>query len=371
MTPPQGPAVLMTADAIGGVWTYALDLAGGLAEAGVSTRLAVLGPSPSDDQRRDAGAVPGISLIETGLPVDWLADRPAEILKAGAALRDLARALKVDVVHLNSPALAAGGDWSAPVLGACHSCLATWWSTVREGSMPEDFRWRTHALWKGMTACNALIAPSHAFAEATRRAYDAPRPFVIHNGRAAWAGDDRTARQRCVVTAGRLWDDGKNVAVLDAAAGRIDAPVHAAGPQQGPSGQHLALDHARPLGRLPQQAVRRWLRQAQVFASSALYEPFGLSVLEAAQAGCALVLSDIPTFRELWDGAAVLVAPDDVDGWTVALQDLLDDPVRCRRLGEAARARSARYSIRAMTTGVLDVYRFLRPGLPILAEAAA
>ena len=40
----------------------------------------------------------------------------------------------------------------------------------------------------------------------------------------------------------------------------------------------------------------------------ARYEPFGLAVLEAAQAGMRLVLSDIPSFRELWDGAATFVA---------------------------------------------------------------
>ena len=47
MTPRR---VLMTADAVGGVWTYALDLAQGLNEADIAVRLAVLGPAPSPDQ---------------------------------------------------------------------------------------------------------------------------------------------------------------------------------------------------------------------------------------------------------------------------------------------------------------------------------
>jgi len=37
----------MTADAVGGVWGFALDLAAGLAARGVRTDLAVLGPGPS------------------------------------------------------------------------------------------------------------------------------------------------------------------------------------------------------------------------------------------------------------------------------------------------------------------------------------
>ena len=38
--------VLMTADAVGGVWTYALDLARGLSAQGVQVSLALLGPEP-------------------------------------------------------------------------------------------------------------------------------------------------------------------------------------------------------------------------------------------------------------------------------------------------------------------------------------
>jgi len=83
---------------------------------------------------------------------------------------------------------------------------------------------------------------------------------------------------------------------------------------------------------------------ARVFASAARYEPFGLAVLEAAQAGCALVLSDIPSFRELWDGAAVFVAPGDEEGWVSALIAAQADPA----LGTAARARAAHYTADAM-----------------------
>ena len=46
MRPPP-TRLLMTADAVGGVWTYALDLAAGLAPFGVETTLAVLGPAPA------------------------------------------------------------------------------------------------------------------------------------------------------------------------------------------------------------------------------------------------------------------------------------------------------------------------------------
>jgi glycosyltransferase involved in cell wall biosynthesis len=350
----------MTTDAVGGVWTYALDLARGLGRYGIETTLVVFGPEPGADQLAEAEAVPRLTLVETGMPLDWMAAEPAEILEAGAVMRGLARSTHADLIHLNSPALAGIGGFAAPVLGACHSCLATWWEAVREGPMPLDFRWRTRALWRGMVACNALVAPTHAFAEATARAYELPVPFVVRNGRAAPEAAP-TARERLVFTSGRLWDDGKDVATLDEAAAQIQVPLYAAGPLQGPNGEQRTLDHARPLGRLPADEVSAWLARAPIFASAALYEPFGLGVLEAAQAGCALVLSDIPTFRELWDEAAVFVEPRDAQGFADALERLLADPAETARLGAQAQARAGRYTVKAMAAAMLEVYRHVAP----------
>lgn len=42
-----------------------------------------------------------------------------------------------------------------------------------------------------------------------------------------------------------------------------------------------------------------------IYVHPALCEPFGLAVVEAAQAGCALVLSEIAPLRENWEGAAL------------------------------------------------------------------
>ena len=58
--------LLMTADAVGGVWTYALDLARACAARGVGTTLAVLGPSPDARAAAAARAIPRLELVDTG-----------------------------------------------------------------------------------------------------------------------------------------------------------------------------------------------------------------------------------------------------------------------------------------------------------------
>jgi glycosyltransferase involved in cell wall biosynthesis len=237
--------------------------------------------------------------------------------------------------------------------------------------MPPDFRWRAQALWQGMLACDALIAPTAAFADATARAYEVPRPFVVPNGRRPETAEP-APREPMVFTSGRLWDEGKNIAVLDAAAALIEAPLQAAGPVQGPDGGAVRLRHAQALGRLPAREVASWLTRAPIFASAALYEPFGLGVLEAAQAGCALVLSDIPTFRELWEGAAVFVPADQPEAFAAAFRQLLAEPDEAEWYGRLAQVRAARFSVDDMVDGVIGVYRLRRPELflPMSAEAA-
>lgn len=349
----------MTADSVGGVWTYALDLAEGLAAGGVQTTLALLGPGPQRDQLVAAAAVPGLKLLQTGLPLDAdIADRQALKL-AAQTLTSLAHRARADVVHLNSPALAADAGFRAPVVGGCHWCLASWWARVHGGELPEPLRWRTVALARGYQACDVLLAPTAAFGCVTAELYGVEPPRVVRHGRRHDGRARPAPRERFVMTTGRLWDPAKNIDTLEAAAALRGLPLFAAGPLDGPHGEHVRLRQAEALGRVDSAAIGGWLDRAQVFASLARYEPFGLTVLEAAQAGCALVLSDIPTFRELWDGAAAFTPADDAEAASDLLQALLDDPGRSARLGEAARKRARRYSPEAMSLGALKVYRSL------------
>jgi len=351
--------VFMTADAVGGVWQYALDLAEGLRPDGVETTLAVLGPAPSPDQQERAEAA-GVTLILTDLALDWTAESLHEVENAGHVISRLAEQADPDIVHLNSPALAASAEFAAPVVAVCHSCVATWWQAVRGGPLPDEFIWRTDLVRRGYHAADTLLAPTAAFAQATAQTYGLARtPTVVRNGRRALPAGGNGPEGLFAFTAGRLWDDGKNLATIDRAAARLTLPVFAAGPLQGPNGASIEMRNAMPLGRLSDAEVTRYLSTRPIFVSAALYEPFGLAALEAAQAGCALVLSDIPTFRELWDDAAVFVQPNDDDAIATAIERLAQDGSERSRLGSAAKERASAYTINAMSAGVLAAYRSL------------
>jgi glycosyltransferase involved in cell wall biosynthesis len=349
----------MTADAVGGVWQYALDLAEGLRLHGVEGVVAGLGPPPNPEQRKAAERA-GVVLRWTDLPLDWTAGTAKDVEEAGWAMARMAVEAEADIVHLSSPALAASAHFPAPVVAVAHSCVATWWQSVRTGPLPQEFQWRTELVRRGYHAADSVLAPTAAFANATAEIYRLPRqPTVVRNGRRAAAARDVRTAEPFAFTAGRLWDEGKNLAAIDRAARRIAIPVLAAGPLAGPNGARLTFPNLRVLGQLSDDRISDYLSARPIYVSTARYEPFGLAVLEAAQAGCPLVLADIPTFRELWDGAAVFVSGDDDHAVARAIEQLSDDERARDRWGQAARDRSRAYSVEAMCLGVLAVYRAL------------
>ncbi len=357
---PARPHILMTADAVGGIWTYALDLSRGLAARGTAVTVAVVGPGLDEGRRADADAA-GIALVDLGHRPEWLAESPREVARAGAALAALAGRSGADLLQLNHPALAAATAFDLPVLGVCHSCVATWWAAVRGTPLPAEFAWQADAVGAGYRSTAQLVAPTRAFAAATAARYALPVvPAVVPNGRAprpAAAAPPHPAR--AALTLGRLWDEGKGADTLDRAAALTRVPIRAAGPLVGPNGARLDPVRLETLGPLPEAAVRRLLEARPVFVSAARYEPFGLAALEAAQAGCALVLSDIASLREIWGGAALFVAPEDAAGFAAALDRLDADPERRAELGAAAQRRSLDYGLELQVDRMAAIYAAL------------
>jgi glycosyltransferase involved in cell wall biosynthesis len=355
----------MTADAIGGVWQYAIGLATDLVRAGWSVDLAMLGPSPSAAHHAQAEAA-GVTLIDTALPLDWLATDAAAVIAAGDAIARLARTRRADVVQLNQPALAVA-DFAMPVVAVVHSCVASWWDAVETGPLPPDLAWQRDLTARGLARADAIVCPTRAFAATVQRLYALPAaPHAIHNGRTLPAAAAPLAAR--AFTAGRLWDRAKDVATLDRAAALMPLPFDAAGATHGPHHERVELAHLNPLGQLGDGAIAQVLATRPIFASAARYEPFGLAILEAALTGCALVLADIPTFRELWEGAATFVAPGDAASFAQAIVDLADDPEHRLASGARARTRALDYAPAQVTRAMLALFeRALGAGTRVAA----
>jgi glycosyltransferase involved in cell wall biosynthesis len=113
------------------------------------------------------------------------------------------------------------------------------------------------------------------------------------------------------------------------------------------------------LGRLGTRQLARWYTRAAIYASPARYEPFGLSALEAAFSGCALVLGDIPSLREVWGAAACYVEPDDSTALAASITALIDRTDQRASMAARAMTRARRYTLDAACDAYLTIYQEL------------
>jgi glycosyltransferase involved in cell wall biosynthesis len=356
-TPPRAIRVLMTVDAVGGVWRYAMDLAAGLQASGVSFTFVGLGPRPSAAQRHEAEGLG--KLIWEDAQLDWLAKGPADVADLPALLQRLVHKENIDLLHLNAPSQACGLKLDCPIVVISHSCVVTWIHAVRGEKQPAEWAWQKRHNRTGFDAADAVLAPSRSHAEALEHCYGPIDGLsVVYNASQASTGISQ--RQPFVFAAGRWWDEGKNGAVLNTVAEQLSWPVRLAGSLKGPNGQRVHLPHTDHLGTVSSADIAQLVASAGIFVSPSIYEPFGLAPLEAAMAATPLVLADIPTYRELWDGVALFAAPRDPQAFVQALESLIASPALRQQFGRKALLRAKRYSSTAQAQAMLNVYDAVR-----------
>jgi glycosyltransferase involved in cell wall biosynthesis len=219
---------------------------------------------------------------------------------------------------------------------------------------------------RGLRGADAVVAPSWAMLGELERDHDlrSTETAVIHNGSSAPVAPAEPEKQPLVLGSGRFWDPAKNLAALDAAAAGLPWRVIVAG-ELGDGG----TEHAESVGVLAPAELAELRRAASIYAAPAVYEPFGLGILEAAQDRCALVLGDIPSLRELWDGAAVFVDPRDERTLRWALEGLIEDEARRQELATRAHRRAASYSIGRTARTYRGLYERLRVQADVPVQA--
>lgn len=356
MIPPRH--ILMTADTVGGVWTYAVELARGLTANGIRVSLATMGAPLSREQRSEV-QFGDIHVFESSYKLEWMENPWQDVDAAGEWLLDLNDRLQPDLIHLNN--YAHGHlDWRAPVLIVGHSCVYSWWRAVY-GTSPTiawmEYRRRVR---EGLQSADMVVGVSRSMLRELDRWYGGIRAScVIYNGQRAGAYEPG-AKADFVFSTGRVWDEAKNIGALDLAAPLVRWPIYVAGDAQHPEGGRRSLRHVFPLGKLSGQDIRPWFARAGIYALPAVYEPFGLSILEAALSGCALVLGDIPSLREIWGDAALFVPPPDHEALALSINLLASNRGMRENFATRARERARNFTSDRMVHSYLGVYPQVR-----------
>ena len=337
--------VLMTADTVGGVWTYAMELTRALPD--VEFTLATMGRRASAGQRGEVP--PNVDLVESEYKLEWQDDPWDDVDESGRWLLDLERKTNPAIVHLNGFSHGALA-FEAPKLVVGHSCVLSWWRAVKDEDAPPEWNTYRERVARGLDGANLVAAPSaqmlaaldeHYHFKATRR--------LIYNGRRFTPATGHHHRA-FVFAAGRLWDEAKNLRAVVDAAPSIEWPVRLAGDGG------ASFPNVTHLGWLEPSDLARAYGESAIYLFPALYEPFGLSVLEAALSGCALILGDIPSLREIWRDAAVFVPPRDPRTIARVTNEVIaNDPLR-HELGQRARERAGDYTAERMAAAYRQTY---------------
>ena len=365
--------VLMTTDAGDSAWTHSLDLARGLRARGIEVVLAATGPEPTAVRRAAAEAL-GVRLEHGPHGLDWTADAWRDLPAANDWLLELERRHRCDVVHLNDYALVAC-PFASPKIVVARACMLSWWESVRGAPAPPEWARYGEAVTAGLAAASHVVSPTRWMRQALEQRYGmTARASVIHDARPPGIFEPG-GKQPFVLGVGQVSDEAKNLPTLARAGRSLPWPVkivgaHGAppsvaaeprgdatpGPEVLADGLTDAFEDADLLGALPPSEMADLYARAAIFAAPARYEPFGLTVLEAGLSGCALVLGDIPSLRELWDDAAVFVPPDDVGALSACLHDLVRHPELRHEMGVEAQTRAASYRYDDMVDAYARVY---------------
>lgn len=352
--------IFMTADTIGGVWTYALELTKALQNFAIDVHLATMGKKLSKDQWHEVKQLPNLTLYESDYALEWMDDPWEEVAQAGQWLLRLEQKVKPDLIQLNNYAHGAL-PWNTPLLMVGHSCVLSWWQAVKKEEAPA--MWSTYAarVKDGLQSADCVVGVTKSMLDYINHYYG---PFsstkVIYNGREE--GLFRPAAKKPVVfSMGRLWDEAKNIQALRAIADRLSWPVYLAGEDYGQL--QTDVNNLNYLGKLDVAEVSDWLSKASIYIMPARYEPFGLSVLEAALSGCALVLGNISSLKEVWGDAALYADPDDYDVLRGQIQGLIQHKAKRECMAEKAMARARKFSLDDMAQQYMATYRqLLRTG---------
>ncbi len=351
--------VLMTTDTVGGVWNYSIELCRSLQLHGVQFVLVTMGRKITANQKKSVDALHHVQVIETGFVLEWMKDPWKDIDASGQWLLELETSIQPDLVHLNGYSFGAL-RFKAPTIVVAHSDVYSWFKSVTGEAPSSEWEAYYHRVKNGLEGAGLVIAPTYTILENIFNTYTGKiKSRVIRNGRNPKQFYSNP-KQPYIFSMGRIWDKAKNIELLSKVAAQIPYEIRIAGEQEFSDNQYSAFTTTiNFLGPLDEAQVAKELSSASVFASPAKYEPFGLSVLEAALSGCALVLGNIASLKELWDDAAVYVDTDDPKELADLLNHLMKDPGTRSVLSKKAQEKAKEYTSSFMAENYLDSYTMM------------
>ena len=361
--------VLVTADTVGGVWTYTRELVTGLVRRGVRVTLVSLGEIPTPQQIQWMDGLRGVDFRPTAFRLEWMQEAEEDLAASTEYLTAVIAETKPDLLHLNQFCYGSLAV-DLPRIVVAHSDVTSWWVAVH-GEEPRDtawYRWYRETLTKGVALASMVVAPSKWMLAQVEQFYGLPKQnAVVYNGRNPGLFNPHGTKEDLVACVGRIWDGAKQVGLL--AQFDHDVPIFIAGPEK-----HADESLRRSFPGLPERKsvhfqgvlsegqMAQLLSRASIYAATSRYEPFGLAPLEAALSRCAIIANDIPSLREVWGSAALYFRANDALELAGAIEKLnRDRELRLTYANLAYNRARQRYTAERMVDDYISLYESVIP----------
>lgn len=352
-------------DEPGGVQAHVLDLARVLRDRGHHAE--VLGPaSPSAD------VPPWVTRGGSAVPIRY--NGSVARLSVGPRVRRVTRAFigrgDFDVLHIHEP---NAPSYSLAALMVAHGPIVATYHASAESSLA--LRAALPTLRIGLEKIRGGIAVSE-MARRWQVEQVGADPVLIPNGvdTSAFAAErgERNASSRVeIVFLGRLDEPRKGLDILLAALDGLGRParVTVIG-----GGEARDVPGVEFVGRVSDGEKARILGRADIYvAPNTGGESFGIVLVEAMAAGCAVVASDLEAFAAVCDAesdtpAGALFPVGDSAALAAVLRSLIDDPAARNRLIDAGITRAAAYDWQSVATRILTVYETVSHGEKVTVD---
>ena len=359
---------LVTADTVGGVWTYTRELVSGLSRRGIDVTLVSFGNIPEGAQREWIDALSNVDYRATAFKLEWMQEAEADLEMSSEFLLDVISETNPDVLHFSQYCYGALKT-DVPKVVVAHSDVCSWWAEVH-GKQPEESSWiqsYRKIVLEGLTGATCVVAPSRWMLSAIREHYaELPSGAVIYNGRNPGLFNPHVSKEDLVIGVGRVWDKAKQVSLLAECAHKI--PVWIVGSETHPDpafesrGNEQRKRNVRWCGQQSEAQLRLLFSRASIYAATSRYEPFGLAPLEAALSRCAIIANDIPTFRELWGESVMYFRSNDAEDLARKIEQLQNDrELRLTYANLAYRRAKQRFTAERMVNDYVNLYQTLVP----------
>jgi glycogen synthase len=360
--------VVVTTDTLGGVWTYTRELVTELVRRSVQVTLVSFGNIPDVSQCAWMEGLKDLDFRATAFKLEWMRDSEEDLKASADYLLGIVHEVEPDLIHLNQFYYGTL-KCDLPKLVVAHSDVVSWWVAVHGFEPhPDDWiNWYREIVSQGLSGATMVSAPSRWMLDQVIRHYGRPTSTaVVYNGRNPKLLNPHLTKDLAVLSVGRLWDAGKNVALLTQVEPPI--PIYIVGSEHHPDRGKPTIMSAAGWNRIhmrgPQseQQLRELFARTAIYAATSRYEPFGLAPLEAALSRCAIIANDIPPFREIWGETALYFQLNEAESLHEQIAHVSSDSeLRARYASEAYARAHQRFSSERMVEDYLNLYQILTP----------